>query len=164
MDYSSNDVRPDPMRTAWATLANLLAGQPFAVLATQGHDAPYASLVCFAATADLNCIVFPTRAGTRKFANLEACPQVALLIDNRSNQPGDLREAVAVTVTGTVQLDRGDQMPVLHALLRAKHPGLAGFLAESDCRLATVRVEEYSFVSRFEQVTRLNPSNRHKTP
>jgi hypothetical protein len=149
---------------AWPILRKLLAEQPFAVLATQGEGAPYTSLVCIAESADLRWIIFPTRSGTRKFANLETCPQVALLADNRSNRASDFQDAVAVTIIGSARVDHGDEEPRLAALLLAKHPQLAGFLAEPDCRIAAVRVKEYCMVTRFEQMTRLDPSSGAASP
>ena len=154
-------MKSSPLHAGWPELEKILAGQRFAVLATQGTDAPYASLVCFAATPDLRRLLFPTRSGTRKFAHLEACPRVALLIDNRSNEARDYREAVAVTALGEVSLDPGGQEEgERRALLRARHADLAGFLAEPDCRIAAVNVSEYRLVTRFEQVTLLDPSRR----
>lgn len=154
-------MNPLSPKAGWPQLEGLLAGQRFAVLATQGDEAPYTSLVCFAATEDLRRLLFPTRSGTRKFAHLMACAHVALLIDNRSNDARDYREAVAVTALGTASLEpRGGEVAEHRALLRDRHPDLGGFLAEPDCRIAVVSVREYRLVARFEQVTLLDPSRR----
>lgn len=144
----------------WSIVRTLLADQRFAVLATQGGDAPYASLVAFAITPDLRYLLFPTRAGTRKFTNLEANRQVALLVDNRSNSDEDYRNAATLTVIGTVGVETGPEADAGRVLLRARHPALAGFLAEPDCRIAAVGVAEYLLVTRFEAVVRLDPAAR----
>ncbi len=78
----------------------LLASQGLAVVATQGAKGPHTSLVAFAATDDLRCLVFATERETRKFVNLATGPRVALLVDDRSHRPADLVEATAVTATG----------------------------------------------------------------
>ncbi len=144
--------------TPWQIVRTLLADQRFAVLATQDKDAPYTSLVAFAATPDLRRLMFPTRAGTRKFTNLETTPRVALLVDNRSNSAEDYRNAAALTIIGTVGVESGLEADTGRALLRARHPGLTAFLAAPDCRIAAVGVDEYLLVTRFEAVARLDPN------
>ena len=79
----------------------LLASQRFAVLSTQEKDHPYMNLVAFAETGDLRTIFFATTRATRKYGNITAKSGVALLVDNRSNEVADIREAMAVTVIGT---------------------------------------------------------------
>ena len=145
---------------SWRLVESLLAEQRFAALATQGGGAPYTSLVAFAATPDLRRILFPTRAGTQKFANLEAEPRVALLVDNRSNSADDYRNAAAVTAIGSSRIEAGPEADGLRARLLTRHPMLAEFLATPDCRIAAVTVSHYLLVTRFESVTRLDPSAR----
>ncbi len=144
----------------WQIIQALLADQRFAVLATQGEDAPYTSLVAFAVTPDLRRLMFPTRAGTRKFTNLEANPQVALLVDDRSNSAEDYRNAAALTIIGKVGVEHGPQEDQHRERLLDRHLTLAGFLAEPDCRIAVVDVVEYRLVTQFEAVVRLDPSSR----
>ena len=79
----------------------LLASQRFAVLSTQEKDHPYMNLVAFAETSDLRTILFATTRATRKYGNIASKSGVALLVDNRSNEVADIREAMAVTVIGT---------------------------------------------------------------
>jgi hypothetical protein len=145
---------------SWRLVESLLAEQRFAALATQGGGAPYTSLVAFAATPDLRRMLFPTRAGTQKFANLEAEPRVALLVDNRSNSADDYRNAAAVTAIGSVHLEGGPEADDGRTLLRARHPMLSDFLASTDCRIASVTVTQYLLVTRFEAVVRLDPASR----
>lgn len=146
--------------TAWPLAEALLTNQRFAALATQGGDVPYTSLVAFAVTPDLRRVVFPTRAGTRKFANLESNPRVALLVDNRSNSADDYQNAAALTVIGSVRTECGPEADEGRRLLLARHPSLADFLAAPDGRIATVAVAEYLLVTHFEAVVRLEPAAR----
>ena len=53
------------------TLNRVFSHQLLAVLATQGPQGPYGSLVAFAATMDLKYLLFATLRSTRKFKNLE---------------------------------------------------------------------------------------------
>jgi len=151
-------------RSPWPIVQTLLADQRFAVLATQGGDAPYTSLVAFVITPDLRRLIFPTRAGTRKFTNLEANPKVALLVDNRTNSAEDYRNAAALTVLGTVGVEHGPDEDQHRELLLARHPTLAEFLEQPDCRIAVVDVAEYRLVTQFEGVVRLDPTARHERP
>jgi len=70
-----------------SAIKKLVAGQPYAVLCTQGQGQPYGSLVAYAMTPDLASAAFVTPRATRKFRLLSECDRVALLIDNRSRFP-----------------------------------------------------------------------------
>ena len=80
---------------------DLLASQKFAVLSTQEQDHPYLNLVAFAETSDLRTILFATTRATRKYGNISSKSGVAMLVDNRSNDAADIREAMAVTIIGS---------------------------------------------------------------
>jgi heme iron utilization protein len=134
-------------------LKELFDGQRFAVLATQYKGQPYGSLVAFAATENLGSILFPTKRGTRKFANLAEDGRVALVMDNRSNEASDLEAATAATAVGVAQECRGEERQRLEAYYLGKHPQMAGFLREADCALVRVEVERYVLVRQFQEVT-----------
>jgi nitroimidazol reductase NimA-like FMN-containing flavoprotein (pyridoxamine 5'-phosphate oxidase superfamily) len=143
---------------------NLLASQKFAVLSTQERDHPYLNLVAFAETADLQTILFATTRATRKYGNLSSKSGVALLVDNRSNNAADIREAMAVTIIGRAyevpDLDR----QLLDRVYLGKQPHMKQFLASPSTALVKVDVESYLLVSGFQNVSMLNlksdPSGR----
>ena len=81
-------------------IRRLFDSQSLCVLATHSEAGPYTSLVAFAADEDLKNIYFVTSRFTRKYANIEADHKVAMLMDNRSDDPGDFRTATAVTAVG----------------------------------------------------------------
>ncbi|MCU0613364.1 MAG: pyridoxamine 5'-phosphate oxidase family protein, partial [Candidatus Eisenbacteria bacterium] len=81
-------------------MARLLREQRFAVLATQESNAPYVSLVAFAASPDLRLVYFATLGATRKGRALDSSPCVAMLVDDRRNDLCDLEHATALTLTG----------------------------------------------------------------
>lgn len=137
-------------------LRNLLATQRLAVLATQGQGQPYGSLVSFATIRDGREILFATSRTTRKYANLQAEPRVALVIDNRSNQESDFHEATAVTATGKAEEVPDAEKADLIEIYLGKHPYLADFVSAPTCALLRVRVETYYLVSRFQQVAELH--------
>ncbi|MBE0480578.1 MAG: pyridoxamine 5'-phosphate oxidase family protein [Dehalococcoidia bacterium] len=106
----------------------LFASQQLAVLATQSEGQPYCNLVAFAGTDDLKYLVFVTNRDTRKYANIERDGNVALLIDNRTNRPSDLKTGIAVTALGLAGEALGDERARLAAVYSAKHPNLTDFL------------------------------------
>ena len=77
--------------------------ESFAVLATDDRGKPYTSLISFALTPDLRQVIFATPKGTRKFKNLTGTRDVALLIDNRSDQRKGFVETQAITIIGTAR-------------------------------------------------------------
>jgi nitroimidazol reductase NimA-like FMN-containing flavoprotein (pyridoxamine 5'-phosphate oxidase superfamily) len=133
-------------------LRALLESQRFAVLATDDHGQPFASLMAFAATEDLRHMVVLTERTTRKYANLQSNPRVALLIDDRENKGSDTEDSVVVTAIGEArELDRDAGAPLLELFL-ARHPYLAAFAASPTCAILCVRLSSYQLVSRFQQV------------
>jgi len=142
---------------------DLLRSQRFAVLSTDAETGPYASLIAFWAADDLSQIVFATMRATRKFNYLVTHPRVALLFDNRSNRDVDVRQAMAVTATGTARelSEEGARAAASDAYL-AKHPHLATFVASPGCAFVTVAVDTYYVVTHFQSVVELHmPRTEH---
>ncbi len=139
-----------------ADLISFFRSQPLAVLATHNKGQPYGSLVAFAATQDLNYLIFSTTRSTRKFANLSEDPRVAMVIDNRSNHPSDLRFARAVTATGRAEEIPKDASEHLLKTYLNKHPHLEDFVASPSCALIRIRVEVYYLVTRFQNVVEIH--------
>ena len=136
-------------------IQELLVKQRLAVLSTQTPDGqPYASLVAFAASEDMRCILFATPNTTRKYANLVADPKVSLLIDNRSNKETDIHRAMAVTVLGVAEPVGIDDNHFFHLFL-SKHPYLEGFLNSPTCAWIRVKVDCYNLVRNFQKVMKL---------
>lgn len=132
-----------------ACVARVCAAQRFGVLATYGAGQPYASLVAVVASAALEAFVFATLRGTRKFANLAACPQAALLLDSRAHQPDDVCVAEAVTALGTVRELLGGERAAWAAQYVARHPQLQAFVQRPDCALCVLQVAQYQLSRHF---------------
>ena len=81
-------------------IKDLANTQYFAVLSSVGEGQPYSNLVSFAITTDLKSLIFVTDRNTRKYRNIKENNKVALIIDNRTNQPSDVTQAIAITVIG----------------------------------------------------------------
>jgi heme iron utilization protein len=134
----------------------LLATQRFAVLSTQERDHPYMNLVAFAETGDLRTILFATTRATRKYGNIVAKSGVAMLVDNRSNEVADIREAMAVTVIGTACEVSESLRDQLDRVYLEKQPHMKEFLSSPSTALIKVDVESYILVTRFQNVSILN--------
>ena len=134
---------------------NLLASQRFAVLATQSEGQPYSNLVAFAEADNLRSLLFVTGRDTKKYSNTIASKRVAVLVDNRTNQPSDLDKAVAVTALGTIEEVSADYKGYLSAIYLSKHPQLEGFLGKPSNALMRVAVTDY-IVASFESVRHLH--------
>jgi nitroimidazol reductase NimA-like FMN-containing flavoprotein (pyridoxamine 5'-phosphate oxidase superfamily) len=146
----------DPVKIK-STIRELFQAQQLAVLATREDDGqPYASLMAFAASADLRQLLLVTSRSTRKYANVSADPRVSLLVDSRSQRSADVHEAVAVTVLGEAEEVMGAERDRLLAHYLAKHPHLEGFATSPSCALLRVWVKSYYLVSRFQEVVELH--------
>jgi heme iron utilization protein len=140
---------------AKSTLRGLLDSRYVGVLATCREDWPYANLVAFAVSDDLSEMIFTTPRQTRKYENLSANPNVSMLIDDRSNDIGDLKDAVAATAIGTaVEVDGSEKKQCL-ALYEAKHPHLHDFAHAATTAVFRITVEKYIMVSRFQNVVEI---------
>ncbi len=136
-------------------LRDLFRSQRLAVLATQREGQPFANLVAFAATDDLRHLAFATTRTTRKYDNIAADSQVAMLVDNRRNQISDFENAAAVTAIGKAEEVGGEHRDRLLEVYLSKHPNLKGFAASPTCALIKVTVEKYDIVRRFQHVVEL---------
>lgn len=140
----------------WVTaLRELLASQALGVLSTHDRSGPHASLVAFAPFEDLRGILFATPRTTRKFAHLSSNPRGALLVDNRSNTPADFTRAVAATARGVVETVPPEDEKAFLGLYLGRHPHLSDFVRAPSCALLQLRVEAYSLVRRFQEVTEI---------
>jgi nitroimidazol reductase NimA-like FMN-containing flavoprotein (pyridoxamine 5'-phosphate oxidase superfamily) len=136
-------------------LKNLFETQRLAVLATQGRDGPYTSLMTFAATDDLKHLLFATDRVTRKYANISKNPRVSLLIDNRS--PNKSRTNFAVTAMGKTKAPAEHEGESLRKIFLMKHPDLREFVNGPGCVLLSCSVEEYVIVKNFQDVVVYRP-------
>lgn len=137
-------------------IRELLDTQPLGVLAVSAGDLPHATLVAFASTEDLRHIVFASARSTRKVELLQKNPHVALLVDNRTNDVRDFRDAWATSARGRAQVVQGDQRAELVALYVAKHPHLSDFVQAPSCALVCIEVEAYDLVGHFQEVSVLH--------
>ncbi len=140
----------------------LVTTERLAVLATQGEQGPYTSLVSVAASPDLQRLIFPTLRASTKYGNLVRHAEVALMLDTRSNTERDLTGAVTLTALGRAIEVGGQERSALQGIFLAKHPELGSFVCDPDCALIAVQVRQYVLVTRFDHKTVLDVSQVSK--
>ena len=137
-------------------LKKLFDSQRLAVLGTQREGQPYTSLVAFASSEDLKSLFFATTRSTRKYAYLSADSRVSMLVDNRSNEAFDFREAMAATALGEAEEMEGQDREKHLDLYLRKHPHLEEFVSSPSCAFIKIRVDRYYIVSRFQNVMEIH--------
>jgi uncharacterized pyridoxamine 5'-phosphate oxidase family protein len=137
-------------------LVRLFEAQKFAILATDCHGKPYTSIIAFAVAQDLSQMIFVTPRNTAKYANLTANPNVAIFVDNRSNDMSDFENAIGVTSTGTAaEFDISRDTPLAQRYV-LKNPNLERFLFSAENAAFCVTLKEYHIVENFQDVTRIS--------
>jgi heme iron utilization protein len=149
------------MGDSLSRLDELLATQPLAVLATSHDGAPYASLVAVAPEGQTT-VYFATPRATRKWGNVTTEPRVALMIDDRSNQPADFHAGAAATAMGIAVECCEDGVDVGRQALLRRHPHLRGFLTSPSTVIARIDVERWYVVTRFQSVDCITPGQATK--
>ncbi|HPR51162.1 MAG TPA: pyridoxamine 5'-phosphate oxidase family protein [Deltaproteobacteria bacterium] len=152
MDFTLRKVNVKDTQKLTEQLHELFFTQPLAVLSTAGNGQPYSNLIAFAASDDLQDLIFATTRATRKYTNIKNNARVSLLIDNRSNSVSDFHNAMAVTSTGTVSEIPEDEKTVFLTTYLRKHPHLEEFVMSPTCALMKMKVEKYYVVRRFQNV------------
>ncbi len=160
-DEIAGEAAPDPGsgERLDRIIRRLVDGQLYGVLCTQGQGQPYGSLVAFAMTPGLDAAVFATQKATRKYRLLSECSHVALVVDNRSAQPGELMDVEAVTATGRAhELPAGPEFDRWSRMLTSRHPYLNAFVRSASCGLFRIDIVRYFHVTRFQEVRQWVPT------
>jgi uncharacterized protein YhbP (UPF0306 family) len=134
-------------------IRELVDGQSYGVLCTQGDGQPYGSVVAYAFSQDLACFWFATPKTTRKYRLIQGCPKVALVI---CRQEADIMSGAAVTLTGAAAvLDSEHEQGA--AKLVARHPHLESFCRAPTTAVIRLDVVRGFYVERFQEVTEWSP-------
>jgi heme iron utilization protein len=133
-------------------ISGLLSEQKLATLATRDEKNPYNTLVAFTFTEDLKFILFATGKDTRKYQNILRYPYVSLLIDNRTNDNKDFKDAVALTILAKVK--QSEKQTYLYLYLN-RFPDLKEFLENPQTALVLLEIQQYIYVYRFQEILEL---------
>lgn len=139
-----------------ATIQKLCDEQRYGVLSTCGSEGPYASLVAFCHAPDCARFFFATARSTRKFANLQAQPRIAFLVDNRENKNADAFSALGLTVTGTARELSGEERASAERKYLKRHPHLEDFVRAENVAMIAIDAKTHYIVSRFQEVFELD--------
>ena len=83
-------------------------------------------------------------------------PPEIIVVDNASNRPADLFEAVAATGTGRARELTGAEREAASERYLTKHPHLKEFVASPNCALVEMSVETFHVVTRFQEVVEIH--------
>jgi len=133
-------------------IADLLSKEKFTVLASWDGKQPYNNLVAYIFTEDLKSILFATRKDTEKYQNIATYPYVSLLIDNRTNDKKDFKDAVALTVSAKAKTI---EKQAYFNLYLNRFPDLKEFLEDPQTALILLEIQQYIYVHRFQEVLEL---------
>ena len=134
-------------------IKELLDQQKLGVLATQGEKYPYNTLVVYAFSEDIRYIFFATRKHTRKYNNIMKHRHVSILIDSRTNDVTDFKDAVALTVMGKMV----NTTPLEYReLYLNRFPHLKDFIEDTNTTIMTLKIDKYIYVQRFQEVLELD--------
>ncbi len=139
-------------------IVSLLNQQRLATLATLSQATPYCNLVAFTHSDDLQTILFSTPRKSTKYANIAHNPNVALLIDSRTESGSDAQAGMAVTALGIVEDLVPQEADALKSQHAGRHPQFKDFIYSPDCALMQVRVQRYILVSSLRDVAVLEIS------
>lgn len=133
----------------------LLDSQGLGVLATESKGRPHTSLVAYARTEDLRRLMFGTTKASRKYSNIQINPRVAMLVDNRSNEVSDFKDAMAITAMGNAFEPEGEEREMMLEAYKERHSYLSDFASSPTIAFIAIEVESYNLVSRFQKVLEL---------
>ncbi|MBU0984267.1 MAG: pyridoxamine 5'-phosphate oxidase family protein [candidate division Zixibacteria bacterium] len=161
---TGKDEKTDEKSSSTKQRLHLLAhGQLYGVLCTQANDQPYGSMVAFAFSPDLSSFVFSTPIATRKYRLLTECPNVALVVNNQVDCPGDLMRIEAFTATGKAsEIPRETEFSEPAQLLLTRHPQLQSFLDTPTTALFEVSIARFYLVDSFQKVRQWAPSENRE--
>jgi len=140
-------------------IIKLVSEQFFFILCTQGEGQPYGSLIAYAFQDDLKKFFFATSKNTRKYKLLSKCPKVAVVIDGRCKNQDEFMKIDVLTATGNaMQLAKTEKdFKKDISLLKNRHPYLNKFLESNNTVLFCLDVENYIYVTHFQEVFEWKP-------
>ena len=140
-------------------IIKLVREQFFFILCTQGEGQPYGSLIAYAFQDDLKKFFFATSKNTRKYKLLSKCPKVAVVIDGRCKNQDEFMKIDVLTATGNaMQLAKTEKdFKKDISLLKNRHPYLNKFLESNNTVLFCLDVENYIYVTHFQEVFEWKP-------
>lgn len=159
IDVKRDDNTNDEKKVKTGELIKeMLAHESFGVLATNGDNECYTSLISFASGDDLKTIAFATPINTKKFHMIEKNRGVSILIDNRSNNENSINDIVAITSLGLARIVKEkEEIDKWSKALIDKHAYLDDFINASTSAIILVDISKYYYVTSFQEVLEWSP-------
>ncbi len=133
-------------------IEGILQTSRLAVLATEAHGQPHASLIAITPEQGFRQIIFATYRNTRKFENILHNGRVAVLIQGEDLDSSNLQKGFALTAFGHAQeLGLSEVEGAVHAHLE-RHPDLESLLHSGNFALIRIKVEAYQVVRGIDDV------------
>ena len=124
-----------------------------AVLATEAHGQPHASLIAITPLQGFRQIIFATYRNTRKFENILHNGRVAVLIQGEDMDSLNQQKGFALTAFGDAQeLGISEVEEAVHAHL-IRHPDLESLMHSGGFVIIRIKVETYQVVRGIDDVT-----------
>ena len=124
-----------------------------AVLATEAHGQPHASLIAITPLQGFRQIIFATYRNTRKFENILHNGRVAVLIQGEDLESSNQQKGFALTAFGHAQeLEISALEEAVHAHL-IRHPDLESLMHSGGFVIIRIKVETYQVVRGIDDVT-----------
>jgi hypothetical protein len=134
-------------------IEDILQNCRLAVLATEAHGQPHASLIAITPIQGFRQMIFATYRNTRKFENILLNGRVAVLIQGEDLDSSGQQKGFALTGFGNTQeIGTSELKESMHAHLE-RHPDLLNFLSSGDLALIRIKIEEYQVVRGIDDVT-----------
>ena len=147
----------DQLENSKGIIKELCDDQAFGVLATQGNNDCYNSLISFAVNENYTQMVFATPIDTKKLDLIKKNSGVSVLIDNRNNNPKDINDIVAATIIGEASILSDEDKTYWSNLLIEKHSYLETFIEAPSTVIVKIEISKYYFVGSFQEVIEWSP-------
>ncbi|MDY0234728.1 MAG: pyridoxamine 5'-phosphate oxidase family protein [Gudongella sp.] len=159
IDVKRNAIGDNEKRdSAIKLMKEILSSQSFGVLATNGDNECYTSLISFACGADFTTLAFATPVETKKFNMIKKNNGVSILIDNRSNNENSINDIAAVTCIGLAKvLKEKEEVEKWSKVLINKHSYLDDFINADTTAIVLVEISKYYYVTSFQEVLEWSP-------
>lgn len=135
------------------TIRTLVREKDICVLATCKDGLPHTSLMAYAVDEAASTFLLLSRMNTRKMRNLQANPEVSLLIDTREEHLPELRhKAMALTVAGVyTPPSHREELLHLKEIFVERHPHMADFATGGDSTVLMIRARSFLLLTGVEE-------------
>ncbi len=133
-------------------ISELLETRKLAVLATQIHGQPHASLMAFTPVDGIKRLIFATYRATRKYESLHKDGRAALLIGSGIEPFEQQRTDLVVTAHGQITDVPDDEHKTILAAHIKRHPEFEDFLTSPECALLNMEISAYQLVTSTDDV------------